>query len=113
MRTKIHYILLASLILLFATASCSKKKEYNIYCTITGTVIDYETSQAIQGATVTLSPSGMNAHTGDNGYFEFNDLYENQYTISAQKSGYITNRVTVTTVAGGTINEIIELQKDY
>jgi len=112
MRTKIHYILLASLILLFATASCSKKKEYNIYCTITGIVIDYETSQAIQGATVTLSPSGMNAHTGDNGYFEFNDLYEKEYKITAQKSGYKTNWKTVATVAGETINVSIELEKN-
>ena len=92
--------------------SCSKKKEYNIYCTITGTVIDYEISQAIQGATVTLSPSGMNAHTGDNGYFEFNDLYEKEYKITAQKSGYKTNWKTVATVAGGTINVSIELEKN-
>lgn len=98
--------------MLLLSTSCSKKKEYNIYCTITGTVIDYETSQAIQGATVTLSPSGMNAHTGDNGYFEFNDLYEKEYKITAQKSGYKTNWKTVATVAGGTINVSIELEKN-
>ena len=63
--------------------------------TISGTVIDLDTGDPIQQATVTLSPSGRNTYTGYDGHFEFLDLDARQYTITVQKTGYLTNRKTV------------------
>lgn len=102
---------IAIILLLLIATSCSKKKEYNTFCTITGSVVDNDTSDAVPGATVTLSPSGKNTYTGSDGHFEFVDLDANQYTLTVQKSGYVTNRKTVTTEAGGTINVSITLNK--
>lgn len=112
MKTKLFYTLLAVLMLLFVTTSCKKKKsETNYLCTIAGTVIEDPTGNPVSNATVTLSPSGKNTYTGSDGHFEFIDLYENQYTITVQKEGYVTNRKVVTLSAGGTENVSITLEK--
>lgn len=111
MKTRLHYILIASLMLLLVTTSCSKKSSSNYSCTIAGTVIELDSGDPVQSATVTLSPSGKNTYTGYDGSFEFLDLNDTQYTITVQKTGYKSNRKTVTTEAGGTINVSITLEK--
>ena len=79
---------------------------------ISGTVIDLEKGEPIEGALVTLSPTGMNVYTGSDGRFEFHDLdAPRQYTITAQKTGYCTNRKTVTIIQGDVVSFIIILQK--
>lgn len=84
-----------------------------VFGAISGTVVDLETGEPIAGALVTLSPDGMNIYTGDDGRFEFLDLDARQYTVTAQKTGYITNRKTVMLVAGSVINiNLIMLKND-
>lgn len=84
-----------------------------VFGAISGTVVDLETGEPIAGALVTLSPGGMNIYTGDDGRFEFLDLDARQYTVTAQKTGYITNRKTVMLVAGSVINiNLIMLKND-
>lgn len=111
MKTRLYYILIASLMLLFVTTSCSKKSSSNYSCTIAGTVIELDSGDPVQSATVTLSPSGVTTYTGYDGSFEFLNLYASQYTITVQKTGYKSNRKYVTTEAGGTINVSITLEK--
>jgi len=77
--------------------SCSKK-EYESFAMIYGVVTDNENGAPIANATVVLSPGGVTKVTGNNGLFEFLDLSPQQYTITVQKSGYQTNRKTVTAV---------------
>ena len=84
---------------------------YDTFCTISGTVIDLDTGDPVQQATVTLSPSGYNTYTGSDGYFEFLDLDAQQYTITVQKTGYVTNRKTISTVAGSVKEIKLTLQK--
>ncbi len=93
------------------TTSC-EPVVYDTFCTISGMVIDLETGDPIQQATVTLSPTGYNTYTGDDGHFEFIDLDARQYTVTVQKTGYVTNRKTVTTVAGGVVDFNLTLQKN-
>lgn len=93
------------------TTSC-EPVVYDTFCTISGTVIDLDTGDPIQQATVTLSPTGYNTYTGDDGHFEFIDLDARQYTVTVQKTGYVTNRKTVTTVAGGVVDVSLTLQKN-
>lgn len=113
MKTKSIYLLFTILTLFVLTISCNKKKnDTSYYGTISGTVIEYDTSDAVASATVTLSPSGKNTYTGSDGHFEFIDLDASQYTMTVQKTGYVTNRKTVTISAGGTEVVSITLEKN-
>ena len=101
------YLFVLSLVLF---ASCSPVT-YDVFSTITGTVVDEQTKDPIDGVSVILSPSGKNSITGSDGYFEFKDLEAGQYTLTVQATGYSSNRKTITVVAGATENVNITLQK--
>ncbi len=79
--------------------SCASD-EHDVFSTIYGVVSDAATGEPIESATVQLSPGGETKLTGTDGYFEFNDLTSQQYTVTVQKDGYSTNRKSVTAVAG-------------
>ena len=100
------------MLLCFGSSCNDDLVDYNVFCTIKGTVIDLDTGVPISQATVTLSPSGYNNYTGSDGTFEFIDLDERQYTVTVQKTGYATNRKTVTTIAGGVLEINLTLQKN-
>ena len=102
------YLFVLSLVLF---ASCSPVT-YDVFSTITGTVVDEQTKDPIDGVSVILSPSGKNSITGSDGYFEFQDLEAGQYTLTVQATGYSSNRKTITVVAGATANVNITLQKE-
>lgn len=114
MKTKrINSLLFACAMLLCITTSCDDDfVDYDVLGSISGTVIDVDTHNPVQSATVTLSPSGYNTYTGDDGRFEFIDLDARQYTVTVQKTGYVTNRKTVTTIAGGNVDISLTLQKN-
>ncbi|MCR5191937.1 MAG: carboxypeptidase-like regulatory domain-containing protein [Bacteroidales bacterium] len=104
----------ATLIVCFAlftiTTSCTKT-EYDIYSNISGTVIDVDNGEPIAHATVTLSPSGINTYTGSDGQFDFTEIDAQQYTITVQKTGYETNRKTITAPAGETVKVSMTMKK--
>jgi hypothetical protein len=89
----------ACLLLLAAGSGCSKK-ERNLYATLYGLVTDYADNTPISGASVVLSPGSKTQTTGSDGRYEFADLDPQQYTVTVQKSGYATNRKTITAVVG-------------
>lgn len=92
------------------TTSCGHT-EYDLYSTITGTVIDVDDGEPIAQATVTLSPGGINTYTGSDGHFDFNDIDAQQYTITVQKTGYQANRKTIEAPSGETINVSLTMKK--
>ena len=92
---KLFICLLASLCI----TSCTKT-EYNIFSTLCGTVYDHETGKPLSTVTLVLSPGGTSKITGNDGYFEFKELTPQQYTVTAQKDGYQTNRKNVTATTG-------------
>ena len=83
---------------------------YDVFATICGTVVDSETMEPIEGVSVILSLSGKNAVTKADGRFEFAELDAVQYTITAQKLGYSTNRKLVNTIAGETVETTITME---
>lgn len=103
-------------ILFLAIAVCllaaCQPTTYNNYSTISGYVYDNSDGSQIQNATITLSPSGKNTFTGSDGFFQFNDLDPMQYTLTAQKEGYSSNRKSITAVAGETVTISITLKKE-
>lgn len=84
---------------------------YDTFGTLSGTVVEMSTGDVIAGALVTLAPSGKNTYTGVDGFFEFQDLEAQQYTLTVQATGYSTNRKTVTVIAGATEKVSITLEK--
>lgn len=104
-------VLLIIIALVTIATSC-EPVTYDTFGGISGEVVDLDTGDPVQQATVTLSPTGMNTYTGYDGTFEFLDLGERQYTVMVQKTGYITNRKNVTIVAGRVITIKLTMQKE-
>ena len=96
---KILCLCLMALPILF---SCSKE-EQDSFGSFYGVVSDVQTGDPLGNVTVTLSPSGVTKLTGTDGLFEFSELTPQQYTITVQKSGYQTNRKSVSAVAGESV----------
>lgn len=112
MKIKFGFLVMAFAMLFCFTTSCTDDfVEYDVLGGISGEVIDLDTGDPVQQATVTLSPTGMNTYTGDDGTFEFIDLDERQYTVTVQKTGYVPNRKTITTIAGRIVPIKLTLQK--
>ena len=99
------------IIALITLATSCEPVTYDTFGGISGEVVDLDTGDPVQQATVTLSPTGMNTYTGSDGSFEFIDLDERQYTVTVQKTGYEANRKTVTIVAGRVIPIKLTMQK--
>ena len=93
---------LYSLIVLFTIvllSSCAKD-EVNPFGNIYGVVVNSNTSEPIQGARVTLTPTGKSTVTGNDGSYEFVDLEAGQYKVTVQANGYTSTLKNVTVVAG-------------
>jgi hypothetical protein len=65
--------------------------------TISGRVVDATTGNGLSGATVSLDGTGRTASTDGAGNYIFSNVTAGDYTVSAQKTGYIgvSNSVTV------------------
>lgn len=96
---------------MLSMTSCTKT-EYEYFSSLNGFVTDKETGEPITSATVMLSPGGVNKLTGSDGYFEFLDITPDQYTITVQKSGYKTNRKSISTIVGENTEINITLTKE-
>lgn len=83
---------------------------YDVFATVSGTVVDAKTMEPIEGVSVQLSPSSKNMVTGADGRFEFAELDAVQYTITVQKAGYSTNRKLVNAIAGETSETTITME---
>lgn len=86
--------------LLICFTNCSGSDDYEIFATINGTITDYDSGMPLKNADVVLSPSGISQKTNANGYYKFDELDVQQYTVTVQKSGYQPNRRTITAISG-------------
>ena len=91
--------MLAVICLPILFGSCAKKV-VNTSSSIYGTVVDAATHDPIQGVLLTLMPSSRNCYTGSDGSYQFEDLNAQQYTITAQMSGYGPDRKSINLEAG-------------
>lgn len=102
-------VIFATLLALITLTACNPIT-YDVFATLSGTVVDADTMEPIDGVSVLLSPSGKNKLTGSDGHFEFANLDAIQYTITVQKSGYCTNRKLVNAIAGETTATTITME---
>lgn len=86
--------------LIYCLTGCSESEDYEIFAKIQGVVTDYQTGIPLRNASVTLLPSGLSKQTDVDGFYEFDELDVQQYTITVQKSGYQPNRKTITAISG-------------
>ena len=98
-----------AVILLVCVSGCSSSDDYEIFAKIQGTVTDAQTGAQLENAIVTLSPSGLSKQTDENGFYRFEELDAQQYTITVQKTGYQPNRKTITAISGETQQVDIQL----
>ena len=99
-----------ALLAMILCSSCAKT-EHNLFGGLYGVVSDHETGEPVTNASVVLSPGGKTKTTGTDGRYEFNDLDPQQYTITVQKTGYNTNRKTITAVVNEKTEANIPLTK--
>lgn len=99
-----------AVILLFIFAGCSNHDDYEIFAKIQGLVTDYQTGAPIANAIVTLSPTGLSKQTDAKGFYQFEELDAQQFTITVQKSGYQPNRKTITAISGETQQADLQLK---
>lgn len=113
MKKRIGSLLLAIVTLICVTASCSDGYvDYDTYGTISGTVIDLDTHEPIQSASVSILPGSTNTYTSYDGTYEFIELDGGKrYTVQARKDGYTTDRKETTVVAGHNVNVDLFLKK--
>ena len=111
MKRKILLVSFAVLLMTGFCGSCSKA-DYDIYASIDGFVYDDANGEPLRGVTITITPGGKNMLTGSDGFFNFTDLDPQQYSISAQKAGYSSNRRTVTGVAGEAVHVTLTMLKN-
>ena len=83
---------------------------YEVFATVSGTVVDATTMEPIEGVSVQLSPSSKNIVTSADGRFEFAEVDAVQYTITVMKAGYSTNRKLVNAIAGETVETTITME---
>ncbi len=102
-------IIAVALALSFGVSACSDgDDDYEVFTSIEGTITDYNTGEPLDNAVVTLSPSGLSRQTDVAGYYKFEDIDAQQYTVTVQRSGYQPNRKTVMAVSGET--QIVDIQ---
>lgn len=111
MNTRNLLIVTLGIFLLVLTACEKEKIEITETGTITGVVLDSETDQPIKGVTITTNPASSSIITDDNGAFTIEEVETGDVTITAKKSLYTSNSVTVLVKANESTNAVITLQK--
>ena len=69
-----------------------------------GVISDSRSGQFLSGVSVVLSPTGKTYTTGADGKYEFQNVEAQEYSVTASKSGYLSDKKTVTVQAGNTAN---------
>lgn len=102
---------LLTLSLVFLSFISCTPEEYNLFGTIDGSVIDYETNEPIESVTVKLTPGTRTTTTSSNGRFTFYNLDAGQYSVTAEKIGYETNSKTVNIVENEIVGVVISMRR--
>ena len=98
------------IVLIVSVIACSEDTVDN-YGTgvITGKVVLEGDNSPLENVKVSTSPSSTTVFSDENGDFILNEIVEGDYSVQAQKTGYITGVEGATLKAGQTINVIFEM----
>lgn len=90
----------ACVMLQLCMTGCANDNDYEIFGAVHGHITDYDTGQPLENASVVLSPTGQTQKTDAGGFYQFENLQVQQYTITVQKSGYQPDRKFFTAISG-------------
>ncbi|MBP3471726.1 MAG: carboxypeptidase regulatory-like domain-containing protein [Paraprevotella sp.] len=86
-------------LILLSIYACSSDDEAFIVTgtgRIFGNIIDAQTHEPVQGASVTIYPGGSTIISGKDGLYEFNNLPDGGYILQLSKPQYLSNTSSVT-----------------
>jgi outer membrane cobalamin receptor len=76
--------------------------------TVTGTVTDASTGDALAGANVVVGGTSLGAAADEDGYFVIEDVPDGSYTLTASVIGYHTESMTVTLPGASMVDFVLE-----
>lgn len=83
-----HLYLIISLLLIGSSAIAQKDCSLDCSCVIKGKIVDGQTGEAIEFASLQIKGTSKGATTDSNGLFEFNDLCETEVDLLISHIGY-------------------------
>lgn len=89
---KLTYLVALLLVLVSCEKNTIAPEEFG---DIQGIVLDSETDAPVAGASITTSPPTDAIRSDENGAFQITNVLEGSYTITAEKTGYLNNNVSV------------------
>jgi hypothetical protein len=102
---------LGSTLLIILLANCDKPSlGPELKGSIAGVVKDFESDKPIANVNITTSPPSSSVVTSADGQYLLRDIGTGNYTVSATKSGYETNSVTVNVQLGQSTQAVIFLK---
>jgi len=107
-----RFLRLIILFLCIISTSCSKDDPIVTTGTIYGRITEDVSNEAVVAAQVSISDIQQSVSTGQDGIYQFSDITAGSYSITASKSGYLTDVKNITVVAGETTNGDFSLEKE-
>lgn len=107
-KTKFKYIFL-SLFLIFFINCSEDKLSLSGKGNITGKVVTYGDNEPLENVKISTNPTSSIVFTNAQGDFEIIDVPINDYSVQAEKDGYLTQFEGITVVDESTVNIIFEL----
>ena len=80
--------------------------------TVTGRVVESDSFNPIENAKVTITPTNNAVFTDEDGYFIVENVEAGDYSLSAEKEGYLTNFEPATVTADIEVNVIFEMDDE-
>lgn len=84
---------------------CTENTEGTLY----GYVSDTRTGEPVKSAFVELSPAGLNATTGSDGWYRLSGLKAGKYELTVSKAGYNATKESGITVSDGPVRYDVKL----
>lgn len=110
---KIKVLILTAIVVAMAFfTTCKEDDPIETKGGITGRVSEEGSTKPVAAAEVTVSGNSQNYKTGSNGKYEITNLEEGNYTVTANKAGYVTNSKQFTVKAGQITNGDFSLELD-
>jgi len=105
------HIKFAGIILLFLMYSCSEDTiEEGQTGTLTGNVVSMGDNLPLANVKITTQPSSSTVFTDELGEFIIPDILVEQYSVQAEKEGYLVDFESTNVLANKTVNVVFELQ---
>jgi len=102
---------LAGILFLFFMYSCNEDKiEEGQTGTLTGNVVSMGDNLPLANVKITTQPSSSTVFTDELGEFIIEDILVGQYSVQAEKEGYLVDFESTNVIANSAVNVVFELQ---